>query len=518
MRKIIKAFVTLTFIYFLAIAVVVITSFIFDVKILYVLVGVTLLSFGCVLFVIASNKTTDSKISWIVLVAFIPIIGITTYLIFGRAYKQNPKVQAYYEQLLGEINDKYSKDSHHIIANLAQKDGAFGEMLKWNYLTQRVPAFADTGENEIFTSGCTFFNKLIEDIQAAEKYILLSFYIIANGELLSVLEGILVAKAKKGVKIYIIYDHAGSIYLFRSKSIKFLQKHGIKLIKNAPINKSLLNGTLPYRLHRKDVVIDGQISYTGGINIADEWMNSSKLLGFYNDVQIRMVGPASKVIEAIFAADWYRSTRGQEILFNSLPSARTFPPTSKGIALTTTTDCFSISNQQVGTKYSSHKSIFLSLISLAKSRIWISTPYFIPTNDIVEALVRACERGVDVRILLPGTTDKAFILDLSRLYAQQVFQAQGKIYELNNSFNHGKVTIIDADIVVVGTTNFDYRAFYLDQQTLVISKSTSMVRGLVSWWEWNFDHATKWQFPILSLKGRGYKRLLNVLKLFSPVL
>ena len=513
MRRPLKVLTTLLVLYLIAFLAVIGVSVGLNIRFLYILIALEIISIICVIVLICSNKLADYKLSWIVFIGFVPIIGITSYFFFGRKYKPNQAAEHYYQSVMEPIRKHTALQTTNFLAKSKINDPISQKVFQWNYNTDHMPIWHDQSNTHIFTSGSGFFSQLLRDISAAQKYIYLNFYILEDGEILDMIKAALIERAKKGVKIYIIYDHAGSIYFLRQKTINLLREAGVNIVKNAPINRSLLKSRLHYRIHRKDVVIDYNIFYTGGINISDHWISASSRLGFYNDLQIRVTGPSAIVVAAIFAKNWFIANKRERIidfaLLNQLLSGHK--------KLADNNKFFTISRQEPRGNHSSHKTIYKSLIENANHRIFISTPYFIPPRDIVESLIAAAERGVDVKILIPGITDKAFILDLTRLYCLDLFQAGVKIYEINGSFNHGKTVLIDDNIVIIGSTNFDYRSFYIDEQTMAIISNSELNANFNDWWNWNWTHATAWSKSVLSEKNIFYISLLRLFKIFAPM-
>ena len=514
MRKIIKTFLTLSFIYALFLLAVIALSVIFNLNFLLIIIGLEIIGLIFCVFIITSRKKEESKVAWITVIVFFPLFGLVTYWLFGRNWWENKIFAQRYEKWKLQLINVVNKNHQKTIKMIAD------DTRSWKISLRDFPELSQ-GQAKILTSGPAFFSHLLNDLAKAEHFIFLNFYIIADGEILNAINDILQEKAKANVKIYIIADHAGALlYRLSKQTMALWKKWNIQFVINVPVNwASLMYGRLPYRTHRKDVVIDGKIAYTGGVGVGDNWIGTSGPLGFYNDLQVRFAGPAVIAVICLFIKDWLYASQNifkSEALFKEILD---FLKTKKILSPATTQlhPCV-VSGQDPGQNNPDQINIYVSWIMQAKKRIWISTPYFIPPLEIMSALTIACQAGIEVRILIPGLTDKAFILDLSRSYCRQLFEAGVEIYELNNTFNHAKIMTIDDDIIIMGSTNLDYRSFYIDKQTMVIIKSHDQAQKIAKWWAWNWAHATRWVEPVLNYKNPFYLFLLRIIRLTAPIL
>ena len=517
MKKVIRALITLTIVYGLFVVSIFAFALIFELELLWVFIGFEIISLLFGFIIAASSRRKEVKISWIIFIVFIPIVGFCTYLVFGRNVKNKYVDHIYYRQLHEKLHEYYHSDSLQVLNYLENNpNNILLKVLKYCSLSENKPIFINN-KLTLLKSGPDAYKSIFDDIENAKKYILINYYIIKEGELFKNLKNLLEKKLKEGVKIYLLYDHGGSIYFFHNKTIIGLQKQGMQIRCYMPLISSMIKGNIAFRNHRKDIVIDGDVGYTGGINIADEFINASPTFGFVNDQQVRIEGTAVKFLELIFANDW-RSSSSKKLKDNLYSEInilsykkQEFDLINKSSGITTVLDQ-GINDSSV------LKNAFILLINNAKKSIWIATPYFLPPYELLEALELAARSGIDVRILLPGKTDKFLLLDISRSYCESLFNNGAKIYEFNNSFCHSKIAFFDEEVAIIGTTNLDYRSLYMDSQTMVITDNKAMVEQFKKLWEWNFKFSCRWEYPMLNYRSVKYKMFIKTLDIVSPLL
>lgn len=274
-----------------------------------------------------------------------------------------------------------------------------------------------------------------------------------------------------------------------------------------PVRLPFMTGNYNFRNHRKDIIIDGNIGYAGGVNLADNYIYLSAKYGFWRDTQIRIVGEAVKSIDLIFRQDWHFITG------NILDiSAEKSEIKIKNNIIVQVIDDGPITKETI------QKDLFIKFISNAKKRVWISTPYLIPTSDLITALRNSAYSGVDVRLSLPGITDKFLSLDMSRTYYDSLIESGVKIYEYNNVFNHSKSGIFDDDITIIGSTNLDYRSLYSDHQTLVIVYDSKTNSDLSASFEKDFIHSSLIISNPLLHRSFAYRGVfLLLLRILAPL-
>lgn len=472
--------------------------------ILVIIITVTILT-GMIIFI--TNRVENVKLSWIMVTLCLPILGIFLYWIFGRPYRYRKKQKAFlklnnyfYEQ------EDWSFSKIALNPEISNLDSDMASLFRYTTRICHRPFYKNTNV-QILNSGPKKFNQLFEDLSNAKNYIFINYFIIAEGELLEVMLEVLKARIAVGVKVYIIYDAVGSYFTLSKYKIWKIKKIGINFHKFSPIRLPFMTGTYNFRNHRKDIVIDGMIGYAGGINLADNYVHLSAKYGFWRDTQIRIVGEAVKSIDLIFRQDWHFIT-------------------GKIIDITADTSEVKIKNNVIVqviddgpvTKETIQKDLFIRFISSAKTRVWISTPYLIPTSDLITALRNSAYSGIDVRLTLPGITDKFLSLDMSRTYYDSLIEAGVKIYEYNSVFNHSKSGIFDDHITIIGSTNLDYRSLYSDHQTLVLVYDKKTNNDLKIQFEKDFSHSTLIKINPLMKRNIFYRCVFLLLfRILAPL-
>lgn len=460
---------------------------------------------GIIIFL--TNRLMDVKLSWIMVTLCLPILGIFLYWIFGRPYHYRRKQKIH----LNFFKYFYQQEDWNFTKQLLKNSKLTDDVLTTFKYTTRVtfrPLYTNT-DVKILTNGPEKFLQLIEDLKSAKKYIFMNYFIIGDGELLQVVLSILKEKISQGVKVYIIYDHVGSYFVLSRETIKKIKKIGINFHYFAPIRLPFLTGTYNFRNHRKDVIIDGYIGYTGGINLADNYIHVSSKYGFWRDTQIRIIGEAVKSIELIFRQDWHFIT-GKILEVDINNECKKIKRTDDMIV--------QLIDDGPLTKEAIQKDLFIKFISSAKKRVWITTPYLIPTSDVITALRNSAYSGVDVRVCLPGITDKFLSLDLSRTYYDSLLEAGVKIYEYSHVFNHSKMGIFDDDYTIIGSTNLDYRSLYSDHQTLVFVYDKLVNKDLENKFidDFNYSNLIKVN-PLVKHNKFYYKVFLLLFRVLAPL-
>jgi len=496
MKKGISTFLSLLFLFSLVIVTVVLLGVFLNIHILWILLILWVLGVLWAIVVAFGKRRSDVKLRWVMFLIFVPIIGLFSYIFFGRKYHLS--VDKNYQYL--EFNN-FTPAEQEI-------NSAMSELILDNEIPQFKNAFnigrKIQNDRAYRGSKATLLNnasiawiQIFKDIDSAKDYVLINYYIIEDGELYRNLKRLLAKKIQQGVKVYMIFDFVGSFAKLSLREQDELRKLGVNLQVYMPMLMPFLNWKSNYRDHRKDISIDGRIGYFGGSNIADEYINKSRKFGFWNDEQVRVAGASVQGIEKIFASDWEFITKK--------PLTELEPKVGKIHAWDESDDKLTqIVACGPNHEISAHEHILLELIGSAKERIWISTPYFVPPGEVLEALLTAALSGIDVRIVLPGKTDKLLLLDVSERYADKLFKAGVKIYSMVGTFNHTKAYLVDNEISFIGSTNLDYRALFADQQTMGLIYSAAFNQKLAERFEHEMDLSVLHHEPLA--KGKSWFR------------
>lgn len=475
------------------------------------------LQFITTLAIFLSKRRIEVKLSWVLVVVFAVFFGMITYMLFGRKHKWSKKKE---EQLNKHLENSVKDHFLTTNKNLDYIRTNYSKWYKSFLLTTNISKRAIYNDNqvEILFSAANTWKSILSDIEMAKSYVLINYFIVKNGELLNELIDLLHQKIQQGVKIYFLYDHVGSYFSLSSLTVNKLEKIGVVINKFSPIVMPFLKGNTNYRTHRKDIIIDGEIGYTGGVNLADSYISLGSKYGLFHDTHIRIKGSSVKTLELIFIDSWYISTSIDLLQVESRLIVNIDHPVQKNI--TNHESIVQVIDDGPNKFDSIHQDLYLSLIGTAKKRIWLSTPYFIPPNDLINALKIAVQSGIDVKLVVPGLSDKLTVLDITRSYYEELLECGVEIYELNQTFNHSKAAVFDDDVAIVGTTNLDHRSFFQDYQTLALILDPKVVEQFESRWQWDFTNSTRIyvkQSPLMQ-KKIFYRLFISFLKIISPIL
>lgn len=410
----------------------------------YAKISFEVIKFISVIYIIYKNQNPAYKIIWIILLMFLPVAGFVAYILWGnnKTPKRIKKILKEEKQVLTPKEEIYEK-----IENEDRKKEA-------KYLTNATDYPIYYSDNiEYFETGDRFYEKLKEDLKNAKKYILIEFFIISKGKMWNEIYEILKEKSNQNVKIYLIYDSLGSLLKKPKNLNQQLEEITVEYLPFNPLTP-LIRSYINYRDHRKIIIIDGKIAYTGGINIGDEYINLTSRLGHWKDCGIRLTGECIKSFVTIFFKNWNINKRkvDYEKLINEISEA------NKGNGYIIP---FSDSPNN---KKNPSENTYINIINNAKKYVYIMTPYLILDSETEQALINSCIAGVEIKIITPYIPDKKLVNACTKSFYGQLLDAGVKIYEYKPGFIHSKVIISDDEVATIGTANFDFRSFYLNYE------------------------------------------------------
>ena len=397
-----------------------------------------------VITIINRRGDPDHKIAWIVFILLFPIFGITVFLLWGGG-----RVMPYIRKKMRICETKYMhylKEERQVRDKLRYYDMFHSRQA--DYLTGEsgYPLYDGTS-TEYLSPGEKFFPRFLEELEKAEKYIFIEFFILAEGEMWDKVHAILKEKLKKGVEIKIIFDDFGSIKRQGKGFITSLKAEGIEVAVFNPINP-IMNIFMNNRDHRKIVVIDGKVAVTGGINIGDEYINKEERFGYWLDSAIIIEGKAVKSFLAMFCTMW-EFTNNKRIKMRSYIADHSLP--DEGFVIPYADDPLNDCNPAEG--------LYMQILNSAQKYVYIVTPYLIIDNTMKSALHMAAKSGIDIRIVTPHIPDKWYVHPVTQYNYLELLEAGIKIYEYTPGFVHSKLFVSDDKIATVGTVNMDYRSF-----------------------------------------------------------
>ena len=459
---------------------------------------------GTILTIVNRNMPPESKVTWI-LFAVVPVFGFLLYLMIGERRLSKKEIQ----QLEKMDSMKFREDnSYDLRVQLKQENkSAFGIVKSLLSMDHNADVYDGTA-SQYFPLGEEMFEAMLDDLRSAKKFIFLEFYIIDPGLMWNRILEILVDKVQQGVEVKLLYDDIGCMATLPGDYTKRLRKMGIDAHK---FNKVIPRMTVAYnnRDHRKILVVDGQVGYTGGINLADEYINHIVRFGHWKDGGVRLEGGAVKALTRLFLMNWYIN-RGEITDFDRyhFDSQRV---EGKGLYIPYGSGPKPIYKEQVG------KAVYQNIINQAIDYVYITTPYLIIDYDLTEDIKNAAMRGVDVRIVTPFIPDKKLIQIVTRGAYPDLLEAGVKIYEYTPGFIHSKNVISDDELAVVGTINFDYRSLVHHYENAVLMYQTETIADIKQDFEDLFDVSK--EISLETLQNSWYQRLLKeIMQLFAPLL
>lgn len=459
---------------------------------------------GTILTIVNRNMPPESKVTWI-LFAVVPVFGFLLYLMIGERRLSKKEIQ----QLEKMDSMKFREDnSYELRVQLKQENkSAFGIVKSLLSMDHNADVYDGTA-SQYFPLGEEMFEAMLDDLHSAKKFIFLEFYIIDPGLMWNRILEILVDKVQQGVEVKLLYDDIGCMATLPGDYTKRLRKMGIDAHK---FNKVIPRMTVAYnnRDHRKILVVDGQVGYTGGINLADEYINHIVRFGHWKDGGVRLEGSAVKALTRLFLMNWYIN-RGEITDFDRyhFDSQRV---EGKGLYIPYGSGPKPIYKEQVG------KAVYQNIINQAIDYVYITTPYLIIDYDLTEDIKNAAMRGVDVRIVTPFIPDKKLIQIVTRGAYPDLLEAGVRIYEYTPGFIHSKNVISDDELAVVGTINFDYRSLVHHYENAVLMYQTESIADIKQDFEDLFDISK--EISLETLQNSWYQRLLKeIMQLFAPLL
>lgn len=459
---------------------------------------------GTILAIVNRNMPPESKVTWL-LFAVVPVFGFLLYLMIGERRLSKKEIQ----QLEKMDSMKFREDnSYDLRVELKQENkSAFGIVKSLLSMDHNADVYDGTA-SQYFSLGEEMFEAMLDDLRSAKKFIFLEFYIIDPGVMWNRILEILVDKVQQGVEVKLLYDDIGCMATLPGDYTKRLRKMGIDAHK---FNKVIPRMTVAYnnRDHRKILVVDGQVGYTGGINLADEYINHIVRFGHWKDGGVRLEGRAVKALTRLFLMNWYIN-RGEITDFDRyhFDSQRV---EGKGLYIPYGSGPKPIYKEQVG------KAVYQNIINQAIDYVYITTPYLIIDYDLTEDIKNAAMRGVDVRIVTPFIPDKKLIQIVTRGAYPDLLEAGVKIYEYTPGFIHSKNVVSDDELAVVGTINFDYRSLVHHYENAVLMYQTESIADIKQDFEGLFDVSE--EISLETLQNSWYQRLLKeIMQLFAPLL
>ena len=405
---------------------------------------IRILSIITVLFVINEKGNPAIKMAWIVFILITPLFGSILYALMGG--KRPRRFLRHACEAAAEKNSPYRGENKEAAQRLKECDE--GLFVQSRYLEKLGFPLCENTRAEYYTSGEEAFPEMLKAIESAERFIFLEYFILDDGEMLTRLEDALSKKAKEGVEVRLIYDDMGSLFTMPFGYGKKLKEKGIKCFAFNPY-LPVISAAMNNRDHRKILVVDSRVAFTGGINIADEYINKIEKYGYWKDNVVRLEGDGAREFTLMFLDLWNAFYDKDEDIAPFLEKPH-HEGGSEGF-LQPFSDT-PLDDETVG------ENVYLGAVNGAKKYIYIYTPYLIPDYEMNSALCLAAKKGVDVKIIVPGIPDKKIVYSMTKSYYRTLINAGVEIYKFNPGFVHAKGFVCDDVIACAGTINLDFRS------------------------------------------------------------
>lgn len=460
--------------------------------------GITVISI--VGIVLSENRNPVKSLAWITVLLLFPVGGLVLYLFFGRSIKNT--------HMISRRNKRKLRQGESTVTTVIPENYT-PEMRQLTELGRSLcgATFYPDNRVEVYSYGRDKFEALFNDIRAAEEYIHLQYYIIEDDHIGRALRDALIERAKAGVKVRVIYDDFGCWGVSR-KFFRSMREAGIDIHPFFKVVFPPFATRINWRNHRKLAVIDGEVAYVGGMNVADRYIDGGSKFGCWRDTHMRITGPAVAAVQYSFAVDW--SFMGQSLLQE--PVDMSLP---KG-----TGEAAGLQMMRCGptSEWSNVSLYMLKAIGNAKKRVYIQTPYFLPTDAMLSALQAAALSRVDVRVMIPLKSDSSTLTLASYSYIMECLRAGIKIYLFEAGMLHSKTMMIDDRLSAIGSANIDFRSFEHNFEETMFIFSSEVNTTLRAQFMADLQQSTRVRASVWRRRPIMQKAKESIVRLLSPVL
>lgn len=402
------------------------------------------------LAVVQQRGEPTKTLSWVLFIAFAPIIGLVFYLALGKNYRRDKIIsrkEISDQKQLRIVSEMLTGREAHNVFPLPRSQSAFCDIAHMlAHTNQTLPTRYN--QASLLINAKQKYEAMFTAIEQASHHIHLEYYIIHDDRVGNRLRELLIRKAKEGVEVRVIYDHLGSWGLSK-RYVKSLEEAGVKIFPFLPVRLSLFKSKINHRNHRKIVVVDGKTGFVGGINIADYYLSGLPELGSWRDTHVMLEGDSVRWLQAIFMLDWI-FVSGEQV--NN--AMRYLPP--HGVRRECTVQ---IASSGPDSDWATIMQTYFAAINTAIHKLYIATPYFVPNESMLTALCAAALRGVDVRLLMSGRSDSSITQWASMSYVDTMLEAGVRVFLYAKGITHSKLLMADDEFCSVGTANMDVRSF-----------------------------------------------------------
>lgn len=459
------------------------------------------------IYIIRHNRNPVSTLSYILSMVVFPFVGIVVYFFIGQEYRKekmfvrkrvfdNQKIKVWEQKLLQSDAELQAHEK------LLQGKVKLVKLLQNN---QRKP-LTFNNEVKVLINGENKFKALFADIEKAEKHIHVEYYIFNSDQIGKKFADKLCQKAQAGIEVRVSYDYVASD--LSDTLIEKMKSCGIEIHPFMPVRFPNLARKLNYRNHRKIVVIDGKIGYVGGINVSDEYVNPGKKGIYWRDTHLRVCGDAVKSLQTQFILNW-NFVSGKDLEIKDVYYPILDAPKGKAVQMT---------SSGPDSDWANIMEAIFTVVNMAKNYIYITTPYFIPNEQILTALKTASRSGVEVRLLIPHRSDTWITKYAGDSYIQELLESQIKVFHYTKGMIHAKTMVVDDDFVMIGTANMDYRSFEINFETNALVYDNALAREMVAVFEKDMSESQAIDFTTWKKRTHIAKWKESICRLWAPLL
>lgn len=504
-KSIFSRFGLIVFLFLLQIVLMIFGFFVFEEKMPTIYSAISLLSVFMLLFLINSNMDPGSKITWLLIITTFPVFGGLLY-----AYVKSDIGHRVLKDRIYSINESTANlitQNEDVLSELEKSNPNGASMARYVHSKGCHPMYR-CQDIVYFPSGEAKFSKVLEELEKAQKYIFLEYFIIAEGKMWGQILDILKRKAREGVDVRLMYDGTCEFSTLPHSYPKQMKNYGIKCKPFAPITP-FLSTHYNYRDHRKILVIDGEVAFTGGINFADEYINEKQKYGHWKDTAIMLKGECAMSFTLMFLKMWNLDEKHKD--FGLIKDPPKLCNCKENGFVLPYSDC-PLDGDKVGER------VYVDILNRATKYVNIMTPYLILDAVTENALKYAAERGVKVCIILPGIPDKKVPFALAKSHYKSLIDSGVEIYEYSPGFVHAKVFVCDDSEAVVGTINLDYRSLYHHFECGAYIYHADCINDIEEDYKSTLQKCTKVTKETIKKEKIGYKIAGFLLKSFAPLL
>ena len=446
------------------------------------------------------NRNPAKSLSWVLVLLFLPLLGLVFYLIFGQNLRKQKIISKKSFRWQKRIQGLFDIDK----IDDSKMDNNQLNLIKMLYKNSDARAYTHN-KIDILSEGKNTFDAMFDAIRLAENHIHIEFFIFGNDKISNILRELLIEKAKQGIRVRMIYDYWGSFFLSRLY-LRTLRESGVYIRPFLPFRLRLGRSKINYRNHRKILIVDGKIGFTGGLNVADRYIFGNSL-GFWRDTFVRFEGEVVHGLQQLFLMDWYFVERKMITDTKYYPKSEIYD-----------NNIVQIVSSGPDTDWESIMQGIASAIMSATKYVYIHTPYFIP-NDVIEScILMSTLSGVDVRLMIPDRSDSKLSDDCTSSYLGQILEAGARVFKYKKGFLHSKAIVIDDFISIVGSANLDERSFNQNFEVNAFIYGQNTANELKKLFLRDMDNCIEIDFQSWSNRKRSQKLKESFSRLFSPLM